>query len=146
MERKIIRTGQMPSSNGDIKLIQEFNNRQIYTKGFTFNTQAATTNEFPIELSGAARRLYGITLFSDPNFANDDDIISLQINEESVITNAVWWTYNPTPNQGNIFKREAYFPISRSLAGTDTITLIWKSVNSHKIYPVFWMSNSILPE
>lgn len=134
------------NSEGNHKNVQEFNNRQIYSKGFTFNTQANTDNNFDIQLSGSARRLYGIVLFVEGNNQNDEDIISLQINEESVITNVVWFAYSPIGNGGNIFKREFFFPVSRSLSGTDTISLIWKSANAHKVYPVFYVSNSINPE
>jgi hypothetical protein len=105
-------------------------------------------NEFPIVLNGNARQLYGITLFVDVNFMQDADIINLSINEENVITNVVWWNFTPSgggPMPGNNFKKHAFFPIHRSLSGNDSIQLVWRSLNAHKIYPIFWISNSVQP-
>jgi len=133
-------------NNVSQETIQSFNKRQIYSKGFSFQTQANTTNNFPIQLNGNARRLYGITLFFPVADINAEDIISLSINEENVITETIWWNYSTQSPNGNQFKREAYFPLSRSLSGTDTIALSVKSTGAHKLYPVFWMSNSVEPE
>ena len=130
------------NNSGNITDIQKFNNRQIYTKGFEFATLASTTNEYPIVLNGNARQLYGITLFFEVNFINEIDTISLSINEENVISNVIWWNFYPSGNLGNIMKKSAYFPIHRSLSGSDSIQLIVKSANAHKLFPIFWMSNS----
>jgi hypothetical protein len=146
MNNKVVAVPDMDNPKLSQKDIQNFNNRQIYTKGFTFQTQAGNGNDFPVKLNGKARQLYGITIYYPQANIADEDIISLSINEENVITEAIWWNFNPQGAAGNIFKREAYFPLKRALSGTDTIQLQVNSVAAHKIYPVFWMSNSPDPE
>jgi len=125
----------------NIKDIQNFNNGQIYTKGFNFNTQAGT-NEFPIVLGGKARKLHGVCFYVDQANVGDPDITSLVLNSEQLIDKVIWWNYNPQGAAGNLFKQEQYFGIPRALGGSDSCQLIWNAINAHKIYIVFFLSNA----
>ena len=123
------------------KLIQNFNNASIYTKGFAFKSQANTTNEESINLGGKARFLHGINIFFDPNFVNDQDLVSLVINSEQLIDNVIWFSYNPQGPSGNIFKERQFFPLQRKLSGADSTQISLKSANAHNYYIVFYLSD-----
>ncbi|RTK97622.1 MAG: hypothetical protein EKK64_01035 [Neisseriaceae bacterium] len=125
----------------DAARLQDFNKGQIYTKGFEYQTEANTTNEFPIQLGGKARKLWGVTFFVEPNNVQDTDIVSLNINSEQLINNVIWWAYNPQGAVGNIFKDSQFFALPRNLSGADDTQLVWKSLNAHKIYVVFYLSD-----
>lgn len=141
-----MRKGNMPSliNQNDFKgqkQIQDWNNRQIYTKGFSFNSQANTTNEESINLGGKARFLHGICFYSDFNFAGDRDLLSLVINSEQLIDNVIWWNYNPQGQTGNIFKTNQFFALPRPLSGADSVQLILKTLNAHPYDIVFFLSD-----
>lgn len=137
----------MPSLNREnaknMPEIQTYIKRQIYKKGFNFNTQAGVVNDFPIVLGGKARRLFGLTVYSDFAFVGDADLISLTINEEKIIDNVVWWDFNGQGAAGNIFKEESYFALPRPLSGSDSVLLQWNSINAHKVHIVFSLSDSV---
>ena len=122
------------------KQLQHFTNKQIYTKGFDFNTTAGV-NTFPIQLGGKCRKLHGITVYVEQNNVGDPDKISLVINSEQLINNAIWWAYNPQGQAGNIFKDGQFFALPRNLSGADDTQLVWEAINSHKIYIVFYLSD-----
>lgn len=126
---------------GNQKTIQDFNNRQIYTKGFSFNSQANTTNEESINLGGKARFLHGVCFYGDFNFGGDRDIWSLVINSEQVIDNVIWWNYNPQGQVGNIFKTDQFFATPRPLSGSDSVASILKTLNAHPYDVVFFLSD-----
>lgn len=126
---------------GNQKNLQDFNNRQIYTKGFSFNSQANTTNEESIQLGGKARFLHGVCFYGDFNFAGDRDIWSLVINSEQVIDNVIWWNYNPQGQAGNIFKTDQFFGTPRPLSGADSVQSILKTLNAHPYDVVFFLSD-----
>lgn len=127
----------------DQKAIQQFNNASIYTKGFTFTSQANTDNTESINLGGKARFLHGIVFFGDPNFPNDRDILSLVINSEQLINNVPWWTYSPWGGTapGNIIKERQFFPLQRKLSGADSTQLNLKTLNSHEYSIIFYLSD-----
>jgi len=127
---------------GNQKQLQNFNNASIYTKGFSFTSQANTTNEESINLGGKARYLHGICVYGDFNFINDEDILSLVINSEQLIDNVIWWSYNPQGASGNIFKERQFFPLQRKLSGADSTSVSLKTANSHNWYIVFYLSNA----
>lgn len=138
---EIVNHGINQNNFNDANRIQEFNKGQIYTKGFEFNTQAGTTNEFAIQLGGKARKLWGVNFFVEPNNIQDDDKVSLNINSEQLINNVIWWAYNPQGAAGNIFKDSQFFALPRNLSGADDTQLVWQSSNAHKIYVVFYLSD-----
>lgn len=138
---EIIKHGINQNNFGDIKKIQEFNKGQIYTKGFEFNVTAGNNNQFPINLGGKARKLHGIVVFSEPNNIGDPDKISIVLNSEQLVNNVIWWAYNPQGQAGNIFKDSQYFGIPRNLSGADDTQLSWESINAHKIWVVFYLSD-----
>ena len=147
MRNKNAFQGNIPSvinqnNFGNQKQIQNFNNQSIYTKGFNFTTQPNTTNEESINLGGKARFLHGIVVFFDPNFGNDQDLLSLVINSEQLIDNVIWQAYNPQGAFGNIFKERQFFPLQRKLSGADSTSISLKSVNSHNWYVVFYLSDT----
>ena len=139
MEEK--RHGIDQNNFNNSKQLQNFTNAQIYTKGFDFNTTAGTSNTFPIQLGGKARKLHGITVYSETANVNDLDKISLVINSEQIINNVIWWAYNPQGQAGNIFKDAQYFAIPRKLSGADDCQFVVDSVNAHKIFIVFYLSD-----
>lgn len=126
---------------GNIKSLQQFNNASIYTKGFSFNSQAGTTNQESINLGGKARFLHGICVYFDQNFGSEQDILSLVINSEQLIDNVIWWNYNPQGQSGNIFKERQFFPLQRKLSGSDSTQLSLKSVQAHAYHIVFFLSD-----
>ena len=87
--------------------------------------------------------MYGVNVYSELAFAGDPDIISLQVNNEIVINNVIWWEYNPQGATGNIFKPASYHPIKRPLDGSDTISMSWDAINAHKVYIVFHFADAI---
>ena len=123
------------------KNVQDFNNAQIYTKGFVYNTTAGTSTTESPKLGGKARVLHGIAFFVPNANINDDDVISLVINSEQVIDNVNWKAYSPS-NANNQFKGAQYFPLKRALSGADDVQLTIRAINSHAIYPVFYLSNA----
>lgn len=130
------------NSSQNIDAIQKFNNSQIYTKGFSYTTQANTTNTFSPQLGGKCRQLHGIVLFFPAASINDDDTMSLGINEETIIDNVNWRTYSPVAQNGNAFKPNQMFEIRRALSGSDSVVLQIRSVNAHQLYITFYLSNS----
>lgn len=126
----------------DQKATQNFNNASIYTKGFTFNSQANTDNIESINLGGKARFLHGVIVFGDlNNFGGDRDILNLVINSEQVISNVPWWAYNPQGQAGNIIKERQFFPLQRKLSGADSTTVSLKTINAHEWSIVFYLSD-----
>jgi len=127
----------------DQKQVQNFNNASIYTKGFTFTSQANTDNIESINLGGKARFLHGIVFFGDANFGQDRDILNLVINSEQVINNVPSWTYTPWGGQfaGNIIKERQFYPLQRKLSGADSTQLSLKTLNSHEWSVVFYLSD-----
>lgn len=128
----------------DTKAIQQFNNASIYTKGFTFTSQANTDNIESINLGGKARFLHGIVFFGDQNFGGDRDILNLVINSEQVINNVPSWTYTPWGGQfaGNIIKERQFYPLQRKLSGADSTTVALKTINSHEWSVIFYLSDA----
>ena len=123
------------------KELQNFTSKQIYTKGFSFNTQANTVNEFPILLGGKARKLHGITLFFGVQNQAEEDLIGLVINQEQIVNDVIWWAYNPQGPIGNIHKGEQFFGLPRNLSGQDSTQFSVKSLNAHKVYITFYLSD-----
>lgn len=130
-----------PNDFGNPTELQNFNNRQIYTKGFSFTSQAGTENQESPILGGKARFLHGITVFNNSANITDEDVLSLTLNEELIISKVIWWAYNPQGAVGNIFKREQYFPLPRPLSGSDSLTTLYKTANAHNYYIVFYLSD-----
>lgn len=130
---------------GDVKAQQEFNNRQVYPVGFTFGCAAGPANEFPIILGGQTRQLHGLIIFAPTAFVNEDDTISLLINNETVISKVNWKAYSPA-SSGNTFKPNQYFKLKRALSGRDGITLTVNAISAHNIFPIFYVSDSHLAE
>ena len=67
MSKKFVVRGNTPpemnfNSSKNIAEIQEFNNRQIYTKGFRQNTAVGTNNSYSFNLGGKARQLHGLII------------------------------------------------------------------------------------
>lgn len=122
------------------KTIQDFNNAQIYTKGFNYNLTAGVANTNTPQLGGKARQLHGVCFFVPNANINDDDIISLVINSEQVIDNVNWKAYSPA-NANNQYKGAQFFPLKRALSGADDVQLVIQAVNAHRVYPVFYLSN-----
>lgn len=127
----------------DQKQIQAFNNASIYTKGFTFTSQANTDNIESINLGGKARFLHGIVFFGDTNFANDRDILNLVINSEQIINNVPAWAYTPWGGAapGNIIKERQFYPLQRKLSGADSTTVSLNTPNSHEWSVIFYLSD-----
>lgn len=125
----------------NIKTIQAFNNASIYTKGFSFTSQAGTDNKENINLGGKARFLHGICVYFDMNYGAEQDKLSLLINSEQLIDNVIWWNYNPQGQSGNIFKERQFFPLQRKLSGSDSTELTLKSVKAHDYHIVFFLSD-----
>lgn len=126
----------------DTKAIQQFNNASIYTKGFTFTSQANTDNIESINLGGKARFLHGIVFFGDQNFGGDRDILNLVINSEQVINNVPSWTYTPYGiGAGNIIKERQFYPLQRKLSGADSTQVSLKTINSHEWSIIFYLSD-----
>lgn len=123
----------------DITKLQAFNNGQIYSKGFVFTTQANASNIFPIQLGGKPRVMHGIIFQCPVGNVTDDDVISLTINSEVVIDKVNWKAYLPTQNPT---KAQQFYPIPRGLSGSDSVELTVTSVNSHTIFPIFYLSNA----
>jgi hypothetical protein len=144
-KRIMIRT-EMPGikfgNQSNQQNVQDFIKGQIYSKGFEFGAQPGP-NTFNPNLGGAARRLFGLILFTENNNIFDPDLISLTINNEVIIDNVVWWAYNPQGPSGNIFKQAQYFELPRPMSGSDSVAIQYQSVNAHKIYPVFYLSDHI---
>lgn len=119
--------------------LQAFIKKQIYTKGFQFGlTQNANSNA--CVLGGKARWLHGICLFSE--IPTDNDLISLNINQELVIDNVLWKAYNPQEAEGNVFKKEQFFALPRPLSGSDSVTLDWNALNAKKVWAIFYLSET----
>lgn len=138
------RIPKMDMYNGDNqKQIQDFNNHQVYSKGFDFTTQANVNGNFNCVLGGSARRLFGITLFTQDTFDGLGDLVSLTINKEKIIDNVIWWSYNPASTKGNANKPNQFYAIPRSLGGSDTILLNWLSTAAHKVYIVFYLADAV---
>ena len=120
---------------------QNFTNKQLYSKGFTFNVVSGPGNNFAPNLGGKARFLYGITIYSEANNFNDFDLFSLTINSEVVIDKVLWNNYNGQGPSGNIFKTDQFYSLPRILSGADSVQLNYDSVNTHKIHIVFYLSD-----
>lgn len=125
----------------NINDIQAFNNGQVYTKGFSFTTTVGSGNEFPIQLGGKCRRLFGVNFFVPLANIQDNDIISLIVNEEVIIDKVNWRAYSANTNN-NPFKVEQYFSLPRALSGSDTVMLTVNSVGAHQLFPIFYLANS----
>ena len=126
----------------DTKAIQQFNNASIYTKGFTFTSQANTDNIESINLGGKARFLHGIVFFGDQNFGGDRDILNLVINSEQVINNVPSWAYTPLgAGPGNIMKERQFYPLQRKLSGADSTQVSLNTLNSHEWSIIFYLSD-----
>lgn len=125
-----------------IGTVQNFTNQQLYTKGFEYNVQAGTANQFTPQLGGKARFLWGIMVFINEqvNWV-DPDTMSLVVNSEQIIDKVIWWAYNGQSNTGNVFKERQYFPLPRFLSGADSVELTWSAINAHKINIVFYLSD-----
>jgi hypothetical protein len=144
VQKKFNRIPKINESNGsNQKEIQAFNNRQVYSKGFDFTTQAGVNGSFPCVLGGSARRLFGINLFTQDGSDALPDLVSLTINKEKIIDNVVWWSYNPANTKGNTNKPEQYYALPRSLGGSDSILLNWNSTIAHKIFIVFYLADAV---
>lgn len=145
--RKVIRStgnGQAPGIDQNaisMKALQDYNNAQVYTKGFRFTTQAGVNNPFNIQLGGKCRKIHGVIFFVPTANVNDDDIISLTINQELVIDNVNWKAYSPATS-GNTFKPNQFYELRRALSGSDTVDLQVNSVNAHNVFPIFYLSNA----
>lgn len=139
-KQNIIQHGIDSNNFENQKELQEFTNRQIYTKGFAYNTSANTVNEFPIVLGGKCRKLHGINIYFDAESKNDNDLIGLLINSEQIINDVLWLNYNPTSN-GNTNSKDQYFSLPRKLSGNDATTLQVKSDNAHKVFITFYLSD-----
>jgi len=136
----------MPKLNFDNlqnqKQLQDFYRKSIYTKGYSYTTQAGATIAPDISLGGEARKLFGIGVYSNIGNVTDEDRISLLINQEQIIDDVIWWAYNPQPSVGNIANRDQYFSIIRPLSGSDTVKFSVTAANAHKGYIVFYLSNA----
>lgn len=120
---------------------RDFVQSQIYTKGFSYKSQANVTNNEAPQLGGKARFLHGICFYGDFNFINDRDILSLTLNQEVIIDKVIWWNYNPQGAGGNIFKREQFFGIPRPLSGSDSVITQLTTINAHDYDIVFFLSD-----
>lgn len=129
------------TSTSNQKEIQEFTNKQLYSKGFEYNVVTGAGNEFSPNLGGKARFLYGICVYSEMNNGGDLDKLSLTLNSEVIIDKVIWWSYNGQGQQGNIFKTDQFFALPRILSGSDSVQLNWESINAHKINVVFYLSD-----
>lgn len=138
---KIKTHGINPNDFNDSAELQNFTNKQIYTKGFEYSTQAGTPNNFPIVLGGKCRKLHGINFFCDINSQTEEDKIGLVINQEQIINDVVWWAYNPQQFSGNVQKGNQFFALPRQLSGQDSVELNVASATSHKIFIVFYLSD-----
>jgi hypothetical protein len=131
-----------PSINSeDIKVVQDYNNKQPFSKGFAFSTQIGSGNIFNPELGGSIRRLHGILFIWPAANINDDDIISLKINNETVIDKVNWKAYSPA-STGNPFKPNQFYELRRALGGSDVLELTVNAVAAHLFYPIFFISNA----
>jgi hypothetical protein len=135
--------GEAPNLNfanmEDISKLQNFNNHQIYSKGFTFATQANTTSSFNPQLGGSPRKMHGLMFIIPTANVSDDDTISLILNQETIIDAVNVRAYNPVVNT---YKQNQFFPLYRSLSGSDSLQIVYKSLSAHSIYPVFYLSNA----
>jgi hypothetical protein len=127
--------------NGNQSKGQEFTNKQLYTRGFTYNVVSGPGNNFAPNLGGKARFLHGITIYSESNNAGDFDLFSLTINSEVIVDKVLWLNYNGQGPSGNIFKTDQFYALPRMLSGSDSVQLNYDSVNVHKIHIVFYLSD-----
>lgn len=123
----------------DTNQIQQFNNKQIYTKGFTFGAVAGNANSFTPQLGGSPRLLHGIVFLTPSANVNDDDTFSLTINQELIVDKCNVKIYNP---QTNLYKPDQFYPLMRSLSGADTVQINYTSIGSHNIFFIFYLSNA----
>lgn len=120
---------------------RNFVQRQIYTKGFSYKSQAGVTNSEAPQLGGKARFLHGVCFYGDFNFPIDRDIWSLTVNQEIIVDKVIWWNYNPQGQAGNFFKTEQFFALPRPLSGSDSVMSQLTTINSHDYDIVFFLSD-----
>lgn len=133
---------RMESDLANIDNIKKWIKKQKYSKGFSFGVNPGP-NPIPIVLGGSQRIMYGLNVYSETAFVGDPDLISLEVNQEKIIDNVIWWEYNPQGFIGNIFKIAEYHSLCRPLSGSDSLLLNWNALNSHKIYIVFTLADAI---
>ena len=146
---KLIRRGAPTQPNEDIPNMdkatmqeqQAYNRRQLYEKGFTVNAIANQTVEQPLQLGGSPRKFWGIIIFVPTANVNDDDVISLSVNEEIIIDKVNWKTYSPA-SSGNTFKPGEYYTLKRALSGNDSVLFTIKSINTHPVYITTYLSQA----
>lgn len=146
MSKKFVVRGNTPpemnfNSSKNIAEIQEFNNRQIYTKGFRQNTAVGTNNSYSFNLGGKARQLHGLIIIFPTASQNEDDLINFSLNSENIIENVNWRAYNPIVASGNGFKTEQYFTIRRALSGSDSCLMTVNAATSHSFDVIFYLSS-----
>lgn len=137
--------GAMPATNfknSNQSEIQAFNKSQIYFKGFNFGLSAGANEIANVNLGGACRRLYGITVYVQSDKTGDDDLFSLQINQEQIIDRVLWRSFCPTLVGNN--SGSQFFAIPRPLTGSDTVNIVWNATTAKKVYINFYLSNSNL--
>lgn len=106
--------------------------KPMFTNGFTFNTPAGGTAQFPIDLSGNVSEMLGIVVLD----AFTNDIGSLMINNDIVLQETSLAAFNPLTN---IFKDAQYYKLPRRLTGKDNVVLTVTSSISHQIFPIFYL-------
>lgn len=136
----IIKHGIDQNDFSNQKELQDFTNKQIYTKGFAFNTSANSVNRFPILLGGKCRKLYGFNIYFDYESQLETDLIGLVLNSEQVVNDVLWLNYNPQ-NNGNVCNKDQFFALPRKLSGSDALDLQIKSNIAHKVFITFYLSD-----
>jgi hypothetical protein len=151
MAAKLIRRGSSGGTNGGSNIPnmatmtqeeqQAYNRAQAYQKGFTVTSVAGSTTSFPLQLGGSCRKLWGMVIFVPTANVNDDDIISLSVNEEVIIDKSNWKIYSPA-SSGNTFKPNEYYELRRALSGNDSVEFTIQSVNAHNVFITMWLSQA----
>lgn len=101
--------------------VQYFNRVEAWkVRGYTLPLSAGVVNEFQIDISGMAWKLFGISFHSITFFDNDPAMpqsVSLIVNEERVIQTQPWTLFEVK------YMNYPFYPFERYLSGSDNIIL-----------------------
>lgn len=108
-------------ANKSFEEVQYFNRVEAWkVRGYTLPLTAGVVNEFQIDISGLAWKLFGISFHAITNWDDDAAMpqsVSLIVNEERVIQTQPWTLFEVK------YMNYPFYPFERFLAGSDQILL-----------------------
>lgn len=118
--------GNLFPADTTIEEIRDFIKNQKRLKGFTFDVPTGTS-QFPLQISGEAKLMLGISLVCLDAFGNpgvQPTQFSMLVNEEIIITQAHPVTLSPD------FMDEEYYLFLRPLSGQDDVSVVFVNPNA----------------